>query len=83
MKHHHRQLAQQRVNSHIKSTARVGLSPSAWPQRRAVFLGDRTGKRGSTGTGVFLPRRVDQTSPVTAEAHKKPSKFYRLLILTV
>ncbi|KAL0867204.1 hypothetical protein Bca101_046322 [Brassica carinata] len=67
---HHRQLAQQRVNHHrIKSTARVDLSPSAWPQRRdgsgmrAVFLGDRTGKRGSTGTGVFLPRSVDLTSP--------------------
>ncbi|KAG2325767.1 hypothetical protein Bca4012_040260 [Brassica carinata] len=70
MKHHHRQLAQQRVVNHrTKSTARVDLSPSAWPQRRdvsdmrAVFLGDRTGKRGSTGTGVFLPRSVDQTSP--------------------
>ncbi|KAJ0247047.1 hypothetical protein HA466_0174920 [Hirschfeldia incana] len=48
-------------------------SPSVWshqPQRsdgsgmRAVFL---AGKRGSTGTGVFLPRRVNPTSPETRE----------------
>lgn len=60
----------------------VTQSPSVWsnqqPQRsdgsgmRAVFLGggDRTGKRRSTGTGVFLPRRVNHTSPETRE---KPS----------
>lgn len=78
---YNRQLAQQRVNNHIKSSGHMDLSPSAWctqPQRRAVSLGDRTGKRGSTGTGVFLPR-----SPVTAQTRKKPSKFYRLLILAV
>ncbi|KAF8117345.1 hypothetical protein N665_0011s0067 [Sinapis alba] len=81
MMKHHRQLAQQRVNNHTKSTVHVDLSPSAWPPplrrdgsgMRAVFLGDRTGKRGSTGTGVFLPRRVDQTSPVTGETRKKPT----------
>ncbi|CAH8311094.1 unnamed protein product [Eruca vesicaria subsp. sativa] len=69
---HHRQLAQQRVNNnHIKGSGHVDLAPSAWPQRRSVFLGDRTGKRGSTGTGVFLPRSVNQTSPVTAETRQK------------
>ncbi|CAF2267727.1 hypothetical protein YC2023_044710 [Brassica napus] len=72
---YHRQLAQQRVNNH----SHVDLSPSAWctqPQRRDVsrmradyFLGDRTGIRGSTGTGVFLPR-----SPVTAQTRKKPTR---------
>ncbi|KAL0772857.1 hypothetical protein Bca101_038008 [Brassica carinata] len=70
---YNRQLAQQRVNNHIKSSGHMDLSPSAWctqPQRRAVSLGDRTGKRGSTGTGVFLPR-----SPVTAQTRKKPKMF--------
>ncbi|CAN7014964.1 unnamed protein product [Brassica oleracea var. botrytis] len=68
---YNRQLEQQRVNNHIKSSGHMDLSPSAWctqPQRRAVSLGDRTGKRGSTGTGVFLPR-----SPVTAQTRKKPT----------
>ncbi|KAF8091171.1 hypothetical protein N665_0452s0040 [Sinapis alba] len=61
-----------------KVAGHVDLSPSAWynqPQRRdgsgmrAVFLGDRTGKPRSTGTGVFLPRRVHHT----LETREKPS----------
>ena len=63
-----------------KTAGHVDLSPAAWstqPQRRdgsamrAVFLGDRTGKPRSTGTGVFLPRRVNHTD---AESREKPSK---------
>ncbi|XP_010553265.1 PREDICTED: uncharacterized protein LOC104823397 [Tarenaya hassleriana] len=65
------------VNNNIRS---VGLSPSAWPGRqhsqqpndgsgmRAVFLGNPTRKRGSTGTGVFLPRHV---IPASTETPKK------------
>ncbi|KAJ0245693.1 TIP41-like protein [Hirschfeldia incana] len=79
---YHRQLAQQRVNNHSKRTGLVDFSPSAWPQSRdvsgmrPVFLGDCTGKRGSTGTGVFLPRSVDQTSPVTTDTRRmrKPTR---------
>ncbi|CAH2064187.1 unnamed protein product [Thlaspi arvense] len=76
---HHRQLMQSRANSN-KNGGSVDLSSSAWshhPQRRdgsvmrAVFLGDHTGKRGSTGTGVFLPRRVNHTPPATAETREK------------
>ncbi|KAJ8899733.1 hypothetical protein K2173_019432 [Erythroxylum novogranatense] len=46
----------------------MSLSANAWPTlqqqqqggscMRAVFLGNNGGKRESTGTGVFLPRRV-------------------------
>ncbi|ESQ45083.1 hypothetical protein EUTSA_v10010478mg [Eutrema salsugineum] len=77
----HRQMVQQsrglRVDNN-KSVAPVELSSSAWsnqpPRRdgsgmRAVFLG----KSGSTGTGVFLPRRVNRSSPVTAKTHEKPT----------
>ncbi|KAL1195889.1 hypothetical protein V5N11_027747 [Cardamine amara subsp. amara] len=75
---HHRQLVQQsrelRANSN-KNVGSVNLSSSAWsnqlPRRevmRAVFLGDHTGKRGSTGTGVFLPRCVNHAS-----SDKKPT----------
>lgn len=38
---------------------------------RAVFLGATGAKRESTGTGVFLPRRVN----TPAEPRKKPGKF--------
>ncbi|KAE8689752.1 hypothetical protein F3Y22_tig00110931pilonHSYRG00041 [Hibiscus syriacus] len=60
----------------------LGLSPSAWaplqqqqPQppngsgMRAVFLGNQNGKRERVGTGVFLPRRVGNSS----ELYKNPS----------
>ncbi|GMI96468.1 hypothetical protein like AT3G54000 [Hibiscus trionum] len=62
----------------------LGLSPSAWPPlqlqqqqprqpnwsgMRAVFLGNPNGKRESVGTGVFLPRRVGNSS----EPRKKPA----------
>lgn len=62
-----------------KIAGHVDLSPSAWPNQpqrrdgsamRAVFLGDRTGKPRSTGTGVFLPRRVNHTD---AEFREKPT----------
>lgn len=91
---HHRQFAQQsrgvRVNSN-KNVGPVDLSSSAWSNQllrrdggsgmRAVFLGDHAGKRGSTGTGVFLPQRFNHsTSPVTAETRKKPSKFLHISI---
>lgn len=62
----------------------LGLSPSAWPTlqqsqqqqtpqpgsgMRAVFLGNPSAKRESTGTGVFLPRRIG--API--ETRKKPA----------
>lgn len=58
----------------------VGLSSSVWPplqakQRqigsgmRAVFLENLNGKRECAGTGVFLPRRVDNP----AESRRKPA----------
>lgn len=80
MKEHRRYLAHQSVNSRTKSTTsgHVDLSPSAaWPQRRGVS-GMRAISLGGdrTGTGVFLPRSVDRTSPVTAQTRNKPSKFF-------
>ncbi|CAN6929990.1 unnamed protein product [Brassica oleracea var. botrytis] len=75
---HHRQLMQQsrglgaNNNNNNKIAGSVDLSPSAWsnqPQRGDVFLGNRTGKRGSTGTGVFLPRCVNHA---TAEVRENP-----------
>lgn len=87
---HHRQLMQQsrglganNNNNNNKIAGSVDLSPSAWsnqPQRGDVFLGNRTGKRGSTGTGVFLPRCVNHA---TAEVREKPGKLRRLQFLTV
>ena len=82
---HRRQLVPQnrgvRVNGN-KNVGPVDLSSSAWsnqfPRRdvmRAVFIGDHTGKRGSTGTGVFLPRSVNHTS--RTETREKPSKFQK------
>ncbi|KAK8600147.1 hypothetical protein V6N12_050005 [Hibiscus sabdariffa] len=63
----------------------LGLPPSAWPPlqqqqqqqpqppnwsgMRAVFLGNPNGKRECVGTGVFLPRRVGNSS----EPRKKPA----------
>lgn len=80
---HHRQLVHQSRGVIVNGNKNVGpvdLSSSAWsnqlPRRevmRAVFIGDRTGKRGSTGTGVFLPRSVNHTS--RTETREKPSKF--------
>ncbi|CAL9246455.1 unnamed protein product [Arabidopsis halleri] len=78
---HHRQLVHQSrgviVNGN-KNVGPVNLSSSAWsnqlPRRevmRAVFIGDHTGKRGSTGTGVFLPRSVNHTS--RTETREKPT----------
>ncbi|RID54282.1 hypothetical protein BRARA_G01616 [Brassica rapa] len=76
---YHRQLMQQQSrglgannNSNNKIAGSVYLSPSAWsnqPQRGDVFVGNRTGKRGSTGTGVFLPRCVNHA---TAAVRQKP-----------
>ncbi|CAA7046210.1 unnamed protein product [Microthlaspi erraticum] len=82
MMKHHRQLLQSRckIISNKNGGGPVGLSPSAWanqlPRRdgsgmRAVFLGGHAGKRGSTGTGVFLPRSVNHTSPATSEKLNK------------
>lgn len=73
-----------------KTAGHVNFSPSAWsnqPHRRdgsrmrAVFLGDRTGKPRSTGTGVFLPRRVNHTSHADAETREKLSKVSMILSL--
>lgn len=60
----------------------LGLSASAWPPlqhakqqnqqynngMRAVILGNPSGRRECAGTGVFLPRRVDNPEP-----RKKPA----------
>ncbi|KAG2325028.1 hypothetical protein Bca52824_007756 [Brassica carinata] len=68
----HRQLVQQSrglgANDNNKIAGSVDSSPSAWSNQH-VFLGDRSVKRGSTGTGVFLPRRVNHA---TAKAREKP-----------
>ncbi|CAN7051888.1 unnamed protein product [Brassica rapa subsp. trilocularis] len=76
---YHRQLMQQQSrglgannNSNNKIAGSVDLSPSAWsnqPQRGDVPVGNRTGKRGSTGTGVFLPRCVNHS---TGAVRQKP-----------
>ncbi|KAJ4885236.1 Uncharacterized protein Rs2_35329 [Raphanus sativus] len=54
------------ANDNNKIAATVDLSTSAWsnqPQRPDVFLQThRTGNRGSTGTGVFLPRCVNHAT---------------------
>ena len=73
----------------VVARGNAGLCASAWPPlqqqhakqhqhhqqygsgMRAVFLGNP--KRESTGTGVFLPRRID--SPV--ETKKKPGRDRR------
>ncbi|KAJ7950232.1 TIP41-like protein [Quillaja saponaria] len=66
-----------------RNTRPVGLSSSVWPPQqqaqqqnqqlgsgmRAVFLGNPVGKRECAGTGVFLPRRVDNP----AESRRKPA----------
>ncbi|KAL4297767.1 hypothetical protein GQ457_12G009050 [Hibiscus cannabinus] len=43
--------------------------PPNWSGMRAVFLGNPNGKRECVGTGVFLPRRVGNSS----EPRKKPA----------
>lgn len=60
----------------------VGLSSNVWPSllqakqqqvgsgMRAVFLENPTVKRECAGTGVFLPRRVDNPT----ESRRKPGK---------
>lgn len=57
----------------------LGLSPSAWPhvqqakqryQYACDMSGVFSGKRGSTGTGVFLPRSVADCS---SESRKNPA----------
>lgn len=65
----------------------VGMSSSPWPVpssqpqlqsgsgMRAVFLDGSGSKKGSSGTGVFLPRRVG--NPV--ELRKKPGWLFVLL----
>lgn len=69
----------------------VGLSSSAWPPlnqakqqqfgsgMRAVFLENPAGKRECAGTGVFLPRRVDNP----AESRRKPGRFYARVLFTL
>ncbi|KAJ0255322.1 TIP41-like protein [Hirschfeldia incana] len=60
-------------NNNNKIAGSVDLLPSAWsnqPQKLDVVLGNRTGKRGSTGTGVFLPRCVNNA---TGEVRERPS----------
>ncbi|KAF8093735.1 hypothetical protein N665_0379s0025 [Sinapis alba] len=86
---HHRHLVQQSrglIVNNNKIAGHADLSPSAWSSqplrrddssRRAVFLGNHNGKRGSTGTGVFLPRRVNYTFPATAESRKNPNASWR------
>ncbi|EOA24242.1 hypothetical protein CARUB_v10017474mg [Capsella rubella] len=82
--HHHRQLVHQSrgviLNNGSKNVGPVDLSSSAWsnqlPRRdvmRAVFIGDHTRKRGSTGTGVFLPRSVNHTSSRAEIRDEKPT----------
>ncbi|KAG2325027.1 hypothetical protein Bca52824_007755 [Brassica carinata] len=70
----HRQLVQQSrglgANDNNKIAGSVDSSPSAWSNQH-VFLGDRSVKRGSTGTGVFLPRRLNHA---TAKAREKPMR---------
>ncbi|XVE96967.1 hypothetical protein REPUB_Repub02eG0269800 [Reevesia pubescens] len=75
------QVVQNRGRNNNRS---LGLSQSAWPSlqqqqpqtqtqngsgMRAVFLGNSTGKRKCSGTGVFLPRRVGAPT----EPRKKPA----------
>ncbi|KAF7844549.1 TIP41-like protein [Senna tora] len=76
-----RQSKQQMVPNRGRNNARpAGLSSSAWPSlqqqqqqfgsgMRAVFLDNPSGKRECAGTGVFLPRRVDNP----AESRRKPA----------
>ncbi|XP_010504189.1 PREDICTED: uncharacterized protein LOC104781261 isoform X2 [Camelina sativa] len=86
--HHHRQLVHQSRGVRLNNSngnknvgGPVDLSSSAWsnyqlPRRdvmRAVFIGDQTGKRGSTGTGVFLPRSVNHSSSRAASRDDKPT----------
>ncbi|CAN1150632.1 hypothetical protein LINPERHAP2_LOCUS17691, partial [Linum perenne] len=54
----------------IRTAAAVAGSPEV---RRAVFLGD-SGKASTTGTGVFLPRGVGNstTTAASADSRKKP-----------
>ncbi|KFK34647.1 hypothetical protein AALP_AA5G172900 [Arabis alpina] len=76
---HHRLLVQQ-SRAGLKNGGHVNLSSPAWsyqvPRReiggsamRAVFIGDHAGKRGSTGTGVFLP----QPNTSRTYTRKKPT----------
>ncbi|XP_010529787.1 PREDICTED: uncharacterized protein LOC104806538 [Tarenaya hassleriana] len=80
----HRQVMQNRGRINGANNGRsVGLYPSAWPNlqhvqnprdgsaMQAVFLGNPTGKRGSTGTGVFLPRRITPTPSATVNRKKQ------------
>ncbi|KAL0724919.1 hypothetical protein Bca4012_039518 [Brassica carinata] len=76
----HRQLVQQSrglgANDNNKIAGSVDSSPSAWSNQH-VFLGDRSVKRGSTGTGVFLPRRLNHA---TAKAREKPPMRTTVLV---
>ncbi|CAN8254608.1 unnamed protein product [Cochlearia groenlandica] len=83
MKHRRQMLQQSRAGMFVsnKNGGSVDLSPSAWSNQtmnrggsgmRAVFLGNYAGKRGSTGTGVFLPRRVNHHH-ATVETRTKPT----------
>ncbi|XP_019102343.1 PREDICTED: uncharacterized protein LOC104791671 isoform X2 [Camelina sativa] len=92
--HHHRPLVHQsrgvRLNNNGNKNVGgpVDLSSSAWsnyqlPRRdvmRAVFIGDQTGKRGSTGTGVFLPRSVDHSSSRRAETRDDKPTLSTVLV---
>ncbi|CAH8286717.1 unnamed protein product [Eruca vesicaria subsp. sativa] len=75
---HHRHLMQQSRGlgvNHNKIDGSVDLSPSAWSNQPQILDGaDFLGKRGSTGTGVFLPRRV---TPATVDTPKKTNASSR------
>lgn len=77
------------TNGGRKIGANMGLSPSAWPhvqQAKQQFQyvcgngmrGVFSGKRGSTGTGVFLPRSVADCS---AKSRIKPGEYKWIKVL--
>ncbi|CAH8328759.1 unnamed protein product [Eruca vesicaria subsp. sativa] len=79
---HHRHLVQHSKGlgvNHNEIDGSVELSPSAWSNRPQILDGsgmraDFLGKRGSTGTGVFLPRLV---TPATVETRKKTNASWK------
>ncbi|XP_075486388.1 uncharacterized protein LOC142525994 isoform X2 [Primulina tabacum] len=75
---------------------RNGLSAAAWPTlqqshqqpplvprsgMRSVYLGENGAEKERTGTGVFLPRRYETTTPL--ETRKKPERVFHALNLNL
>ncbi|XP_027336508.1 uncharacterized protein LOC113850249 isoform X2 [Abrus precatorius] len=82
------------INRNNVRSNNTGLSSSAWPSlqqgkqqfgsgMRAVFLGNPSGKRESTGTGVFLPRCVDNTSESRKKSVLVPDRVAQALNLNL